>query len=78
MTTLEALVSMSQMVLRARGEWFVNGATSYADIRAAVRGVAEIMNREPHCFGGELAPPALIEMAFSELVRRQRLYDDVA
>jgi hypothetical protein len=40
MTTFDALVSMAQLVLRARGEWQM-GATAYADIERAVSDCAE-------------------------------------
>ena len=60
MTTLEALVSMSQTLLRARGEW-QGGATAYADMDWAVNRINDL-RPEPKKF--------LCEMAITELTRR--------
>lgn len=66
MTTLEALVSVSQTLLRANGRWCVNGIdeTLRNDIRATVFDAAKLFRD----VGGEEA--ALIGMAISELERR--------
>jgi hypothetical protein len=60
MTTFEALVSMSQTLLRARGEWH-GPATSHEDIDCAVNGIADLMQNGSR---------QLCEMAVSELKQR--------
>lgn len=60
MTTFEALVSISQTVIRSRGQW-QGGATAHDDIDLAVNQCADLLpdvTRE------------LCEMAISELKRR--------
>lgn len=42
MTTFDALVSISQMVLRARNQWH-GGTTSHANIDAAVNACADVV-----------------------------------
>jgi hypothetical protein len=66
MTTFEALVSMSVLTLRTRGQW-QGGATAYADIDAAVNGCADLLRGDDM---PELVSLGLIEMAISEICRR--------
>jgi hypothetical protein len=74
MTTLEALVSISQTVLRARGEWTVEGenctvtaVTLRNDIARTVPDCAKLLRIE-----GDMVK-RLSDMATAELMRRARL-----
>jgi hypothetical protein len=65
MTTFDALVSMAQMMLRARGEW-QQGATSFLAIELAANQIADLMrDGDP-----DLVPKSLLVAAISELKRR--------
>lgn len=74
MTTFEALVSMSQMVLRARGEWH-GGATAFSDIDRAVNDVADLMRGDDN---PDLVSLDLINMAIAELRWRSLFGEAVA
>ncbi len=60
MTTFEALVSMSQTVLRQRGQW-QGGATAYDDIDLVVNQCADLLPEPTR---------NLCDMAIAELKRR--------
>lgn len=60
MTTFEALVSMSQMVLRQRGQWH-GGATAFDDIDLAVNQCSDLL---------PAGSRQLCDMAVAELKRR--------
>ena len=66
MTNLDALVSMSQCALRARGEWCVDGIDEALrrDIRAMVGDCVKLLRLSPHY------SDALEELAVAELERR--------
>jgi hypothetical protein len=74
MTTFDALVSMSQMMLRARGEW-QQGATSFLAIELAANQmaielaanqIADLMrDGDP-----DLVPKSMLVAAIRELKRR--------
>lgn len=67
MTTYEALVSMSMLLLRQRGQW-QGGATAYADIDFAVNRCSDLLpdgSRE------------LCDMAVAELKRRSGCSEEV-
>lgn len=65
MTTLEALVSVSQTLLRANGRWCVTGSDDLLrrDIRFTVEDVVRLFRHDGN-------PEQLTEMAISELERR--------
>lgn len=66
MTTFEALVSVSQTLLRVNGRWCVDGIneTMRRDISATVNDVSRLLR------DGDRDASALIEMAIAELERR--------
>lgn len=64
MTTFEALTSMAQVVLRARGQWHA-GATAHDDIDLAVNQCADLLPEGSR---------ALCEMAIAELKRSSTPY----
>ncbi len=66
MTTFEALVSISQTLLRARGEWQGN-ATAHADIDRAVNQAADLIRGDDR---PDLVTLDLIKMTIAELRRR--------
>ena len=65
MTTFEALVSVSQTLLRANGRWCVDGidATLRRDINATVNDAVRLFRHD--CNADQL-----VEMAIAELERR--------
>lgn len=70
MTTFEALVSISQISLKANGRWCVDGIdeTLRRDISATVHDVSRLLR------DGDRDASALIEMAIAELERRATPY----
>lgn len=71
MTTFEALVSVSQTLLRVNGRWCVDGIdeTLRRDISATVSDVSRLLR------DGDRDASELIEMAISELERRATPYN---
>lgn len=60
MTTFEALMTLSQIVIRQRGQWH-GGATAYDDIDLAVNNCADLLPQGTRI---------LCDMAVAELKRR--------
>jgi hypothetical protein len=66
MTPFDALLNMSQLTLRARGEW-QRSATGHDDIDRAVNNCADLLRRDDM---PDLVSLAMIEAAIRELKLR--------